>query len=57
MEGVIMVTDNYLTEKVQVLLDCFDNRTQNELIEFCKEVSQIEADVYILMARKASCLP
>lgn len=37
------------------LLNCFDPDAQKYLINFCKRISSISADVFIIMARKASC--
>lgn len=41
--------------KVKRLLNCFDVETQNYLLDFCDRISNIQADVFIVMARKATC--
>lgn len=44
-----------MNERIKRLLNCFDSKTQKQLLDFCTRVSKIQADVFILMARKASC--
>ena len=41
--------------RIDRLLNCFDSDTQTELLDFCRKISETQADVYFLMARKASC--
>lgn len=41
--------------RIARLLNCFDNSTQKELLDFCRTISETQAEVYFLMARKASC--
>lgn len=41
--------------RIDRLLSCFSSEVQNRLIDFCNRISNTSADVYILMARKASC--
>lgn len=41
--------------RITRLLNCFDNSTRKELLDFCRTISETQADVYFLMARKASC--
>lgn len=41
--------------RIQRLLDCFDTDTQCYLLDFCNRISNIKADVFIIMARKAAC--
>jgi nucleoside phosphorylase len=40
----------------QEFLSFFEDKIRTKLIEFCAKINQSEADLYILMARKASCL-
>ncbi|MBQ6026052.1 MAG: nucleotide-binding protein [Lachnospiraceae bacterium] len=47
--------DIYNNIRIDRLLKCFDNSTRKELLDFCRRVSSAKADVYFLMARKASC--
>ena len=44
-----------MNERVRKILDCFEPSMQNHLLDFCVRISKLEADVFILMARKASC--
>lgn len=44
-----------MNERIKRLLNCFDSKTQKQLLDFCTRISKIQADVFILMARKASC--
>ncbi len=41
--------------RIKKLLNCFDANTQNYLLDFCDRISNMQADVFIIMARKASC--
>lgn len=41
--------------RIKKLLNCFDTNTQAYLLDFCDRISNLQADVYIVMARKASC--
>ena len=41
--------------RIKKLLNCFDSNTQNYLLDFCDRISNMQADVFIIMARKASC--
>ena len=41
--------------RIKKLLNCFDTNTQAYLLDFCDRISNLQADVYIIMARKASC--
>ena len=38
------------------LLSIFEQKIQTNIIEFCKNLNKTEADLYIVMARKAACL-
>ena len=38
------------------LLNIFESKIQNNIISFCKEINASQADLYIIMARKAACL-
>lgn len=44
-----------INTRIEKLLDCFDSNTRDALLDFCRRISSIEADVFILMARKATC--
>ena len=44
-----------MNERIKKLLECFEPKMQNQLLDFCARVSKIQADVFILMARKATC--
>lgn len=44
-----------MNERIKKFLNCFDSETQKQLLDFCKRISKIQADVFILMARKAPC--
>lgn len=44
-----------MNERIKILLDCFESNVQRQILDFCSRVSKIQADVFILMARKASC--
>lgn len=37
------------------IINCFDDVMKRELIKFCKRINESDADVFILMARKAAC--
>lgn len=41
--------------RIKKLLNCFDADTQNYLLDFCDRISNMQADVFMIMARKASC--
>lgn len=36
-------------------LDLFSKELRHHIVEFCKEISSVKADVFILLARKAAC--
>ena len=38
------------------LLSIFESKIQKNIISFCKEINESQADLYIIMARKAACL-
>lgn len=38
------------------LLSIFESKIQKNIISFCKEINGSQADLYIIMARKAACL-
>lgn len=44
-----------MNERIRKIINCFDSNMQGHLLDFCKRISKLEADVFILMARKASC--
>ena len=44
-----------MNDRIKKLLDCFEPNMQRQLIDFCTRISKTQADVFILMARKASC--
>lgn len=44
-----------MNERIKKLLGCFEPKMQKQLLDFCSRISKIQADVFILMARKASC--
>ena len=44
-----------MNERIKKILNCFEPDMQKHLLNFCKRISKIEADVFILMARKAPC--
>lgn len=46
------VSDN---PRINKLLNCFDTATQSNLLDFCDRISKLQADIFIIMARKASC--
>ena len=39
----------------EAFLNCFSFSIQERIIEFCKELNTCEADIFIVMARKAAC--
>ncbi len=38
------------------LLNIFESKVRNNIITFCKDLSETHADIYVVMARKAACL-
>lgn len=44
-----------MNERIRKVLDCFEPSMQSHLLDFCMQISKLEADIFILMARKASC--
>lgn len=38
------------------ILDVFEPKVRRTIIEFCKDLNETQADLYIVMARKAACL-
>lgn len=38
------------------LLNIFEPKVRNNIITFCKDLSNTRADIYVVMARKAACL-
>ena len=44
-----------MNERIRKVLDCFEPSMQSHLLDFCMRISKLEADVFVLMARKASC--
>lgn len=44
-----------MNERIKKLLECFEPKMQKQLLDFCTRVSKVQADVFILMARKATC--
>lgn len=44
-----------MNERIRKLLNCFEPNMQKKLLDFCARISKVQADVFILMARKASC--
>ena len=41
--------------KIRRTLNCFDAETQSYLLDFCNRISNLTADVFLIMARKAAC--
>lgn len=44
-----------MNRREQLILNCFDIQIREEIMNYCRRISKMQADVYILMARKASC--
>ena len=38
------------------ILNIFEPKVRNNIIEFCKDINATHADMYVVMARKAACL-
>lgn len=54
-ENINVASSSLFNIRTERLLNCFDITTRDALLDFCKRISGIEADVFMLMARKATC--
>lgn len=53
--GRSSLNSSMINARIEKLLNCFDSATRDALLDFCRRISSANADVFILMARKATC--